>query len=75
MAKKLTARQTEMLILLAKGYTQREIANELVLTRVGVQNHLRRIYDRLDAQNAAHAVYIALSLGLIPPGDFSMEET
>ncbi|MDA8233982.1 MAG: response regulator transcription factor [Clostridia bacterium] len=58
--KSLTQRERELLTLLVKGYTNKEIANFLTVTPHTVKNHLYNIMDKLGIQNrvqlAAHAV-------------------
>jgi DNA-binding NarL/FixJ family response regulator len=65
LAKKLTARQLEILTLLAHGYSDREIAQMIDVTARTVKWHLHRASDRLGAKSRAHAISIAMSQGLI----------
>jgi DNA-binding NarL/FixJ family response regulator len=58
----LTAREREILNLLARGLSNRDIAEELVITNKTVKNHLSRIYEKLDVHSRAEA--IALWLGV-----------
>jgi DNA-binding NarL/FixJ family response regulator len=58
----LTAREREVLNLLARGHSNREIAEELVITNKTVKNHLSRIYEKIGAHSRAEA--IALWLGV-----------
>ena len=58
----LTAREREVLNLLARGLSNREIAEELVITNKTVKNHLSRIYEKIGAHSRAEA--IALWLGV-----------
>ena len=43
----LTAREREVLNLLARGLSNRDIAEELVITNKTVKNHLSRIYEKI----------------------------
>lgn len=61
----LTRREREVLTHLAKGGTNREIADALVLGESTVKTHLRRIYAKLDVDDRHHAVGRALELGLL----------
>ncbi|WP_433305132.1 LuxR C-terminal-related transcriptional regulator [Actinoplanes sp. CA-030573] len=61
----LTARQREILLLLASGHQAGEIARILGISPGTVGSHIRRIYARLDATSAAQAVARAARMGLI----------
>jgi DNA-binding NarL/FixJ family response regulator len=63
----LTAREREVLNLLARGLSNREIAEELVITNKTVKNHLSRIYEKIGVHSRAEA--IALWLGVRDSGD------
>ena len=58
----LTAREREVLNLLARGMSNREIAEQLVITNKTVKNHLSRIYEKIGAHSRSEAV--ALWLGV-----------
>ncbi len=64
----LTARQAEVLALLATGATNPEIADELFISRRTVENHVAHVLRRLEADDRDHAVEIARSEGLLEPG-------
>lgn len=61
----LTGRQREILLLVASGHQVTEIAEMLAISPGTVENHKRRLYAKLSATSAAHAVARAASLGLI----------
>lgn len=61
----LSARELEILHLLAGGATNREIAAALVLAEGTVKNHLTSILGKLGARDRAQAVLLARDLGLI----------
>ena len=63
----LTARETEVLGLLASGKTNKEIAQELVLSVSTVQRHVANIYAKIGARGRAEATAYALSRGIIQP--------
>jgi DNA-binding NarL/FixJ family response regulator len=69
----LTARQREILLLVASGHHVAEIAELLGISPGTVENHKRRVYAKLNATSAAQAVARAASLGIIddsrPPVD------
>jgi DNA-binding CsgD family transcriptional regulator/pimeloyl-ACP methyl ester carboxylesterase len=56
----LTGRQLEILTLLGSGRTNREIAEELVLSERTVERHVADVYGKLGARNRAEAVAFAL---------------
>lgn len=61
----LTSRDREVLVLLAEGRTNREIAGALSVTLATVKSHLVRIYAKLEASNRNEALGRAVALGLI----------
>ncbi|MCF8074740.1 MAG: response regulator transcription factor [Desulfotignum sp.] len=63
--KELTSRQTEVLQLLAEGYTNREIANILCVSIKTIETHRSQIKMRLNIKKTAGLVQYALQKGLI----------
>lgn len=61
---RLTARETEVLRLVAKGLTYPEIAARLVLSPRTVQNHVRNTLTKLQLRNKAQLVRYALEEGI-----------
>ena len=61
----LTQRETEVLGLIGEGCTTWEISEHLGISRKTVENHKQRIFLKLDVQNQAHAVAVAVRRGLI----------
>ncbi len=61
----LTAREREVLVLLAEGRTNREIAASLSVTLATVKSHLVRVYAKLEAKNRNEALGRAVALGLL----------
>jgi len=61
----LTVRELDILIQLAKGSTDREIAAKFVLAEGTVKTHIRNILRKLDARNRTQAVAHVLRKGLI----------
>jgi DNA-binding CsgD family transcriptional regulator len=55
----LSARETEILRLIADGLTGEEIAGKLTISVHTVKSHMARIMDRLGAESRAQAVAIA----------------
>lgn len=62
---RLTPREGDVLPLLAKGYSNKEIARALGVSPDTIKDHLARLYTKLDARDRTHAVGRARSLGLI----------
>jgi DNA-binding CsgD family transcriptional regulator len=63
----LTSRQMEVLSLLSDGCTNAEIAERLFISNKTVDHHVAAILAKLDAQNRAEAVSVALQTNLINP--------
>ena len=61
----LSAREIEVLRLLAQGKSNPEIAKELFITRNTVQNHVSSILIKTNLQNRAQAAVYAQQHGLI----------
>jgi LuxR family transcriptional regulator, maltose regulon positive regulatory protein len=62
----LTAREVEVLGLLAAGASNRAIAEQLVVTQETVKKHLSHLFDKLGVANRTQAVARARELGLLP---------
>jgi len=63
---RLTARQLQILPLLAEGMPNKRIAAALGLTEGTVKQHLKDLFRRLNASNRTQAVREARQLGLLP---------
>ena len=59
----LTSREREVLNLLARGLSNRDIAEELVITNKTVKNHLSRIYEKIGVHSRAEAIALWLGVG------------
>jgi DNA-binding NarL/FixJ family response regulator len=61
----LTAREIDILRLMAGGYSNREIADELVITEGTVKNHITNILGKLGVRDRTQAVLKAKDLRLV----------
>ena len=61
----LTVKEREVLDLLAKGLSNREIATTMVVSTATVKSHLSNIYEKLGAKNRQDAVGRAIEQGLL----------
>ncbi|GAA2787863.1 response regulator transcription factor [Saccharopolyspora taberi] len=64
----LTDREREILLLVAKGGSNAEIAEELQLTEGTVKTHVWRILTKLNLRDRVHAVVFAYEHRLVRPG-------
>ena len=62
---RLTPRESEVLPLLAQGFSNKEIAKNLGVSPDTVKDHLARLYAKLDAGDRTEAVSRARSIGLL----------
>ena len=62
----ITARELETLILVARGFSNREIAAQLFVSENTVKTHCARAFDKLGAARRTQAVLRGKELGLLP---------
>ncbi|MGC0251996.1 response regulator [Pseudactinotalea sp. Z1748] len=62
---RLTAREIDVLKLLATGSTNKEISRALFVTEATVKSHLNHIFTKLDVDSRSRAVHLAQQTGLI----------
>jgi DNA-binding CsgD family transcriptional regulator len=62
----ITARELEILNLIAQGFSNREIATQLFVSENTVKSHCARTFDKLGAARRTQAVQRGKELGLLP---------
>lgn len=64
----LTDREREVLLLVARGRANAEIAGDLVISPHTAKTHVNRIMTKLDAHDRAQLVILAYETGFLAPG-------
>jgi DNA-binding NarL/FixJ family response regulator len=68
---RLTDREREVLLLLARGCSNAEISRRLYVGEATTKTHVRRVLGKLEVRDRIHAVIFAFDHGLVRPGSSS----
>jgi DNA-binding NarL/FixJ family response regulator len=66
--RQLTDREREVLVLVARGLSNGDIAERLVISHATAKTHVARILAKVDARDRAQLVMLAYESGLVRPG-------
>ena len=65
----LTDREHEILVGLARGRTNRQLADDLIVSEATVKSHVSNLLLKLGVRSRVQAVILAYELGIVRPGD------
>ena len=71
----LTQRERQILTYVAEGNSNKQIANALSISEQTIKNHVSAILRKLNANDRAHAVVLAIRAGLIGLGNSTPKNT
>ncbi|MET4920771.1 response regulator transcription factor [Streptomyces sp. PSRA5] len=63
----ITGREREVLVLVGRGMSNREIADHLVISVATAKAHVARLFSKLDARDRVQLVIMAYEMGLVSP--------
>lgn len=70
----LTEREREVLVLIARGYTNKQIASTLIVTEKTARNHVSHILEKLGLARRSEAAVFAVEHKLVPPREQRKDE-
>jgi DNA-binding NarL/FixJ family response regulator len=65
----LSSREQEILVGLARGRTNRELADELIVSEATVKTHVSNLLTKLGVRSRVQAVVLAYETGIVRPGE------
>jgi DNA-binding NarL/FixJ family response regulator len=65
----LTGRERDVLILVAKGHSNQEIADELVISERTARTHVSNVLRKLQLTSRTQAALVAIRQGLVPQAE------
>lgn len=63
----LTEREEDVISWVAKGLTNKQVAQELHISPATVETHLHNIYSKLGVSNRVQATIVAYQIGIVAP--------
>lgn len=69
LADPLTERETEVLLAMASGASNAELAARLYISQETVRTHVKRVLHKLGVRDRAQAIVYAYESGIVRPGD------
>jgi DNA-binding NarL/FixJ family response regulator len=63
----LTDREVQVLTLLARGWSNKEVADRLYITPATTKSHVSRLLMKLGARDRAQLIVVAYEVGLVSP--------
>jgi DNA-binding NarL/FixJ family response regulator len=67
----LTDREREVLVMIARGLSNADIASSLFVSQATIKTHISRVFAKLDVRDRAQAVIAAYDAGLVKPASQS----
>lgn len=68
----LTGRERDVLRLMAQGFSNAEIAEQLFISEATVKTHASRVFAKLNVRDRSHAIVLAYETGLVEPGSIEI---
>ena len=68
----LTDRESDVLRLMAQGFANAEIAEQLFISEATVKTHVSRVFSKLEVRDRSQAIVLAYETGLVEPGSIEI---